>query len=221
MRSGMLLQIVAGVSVLATYAIRRWANPSKMARRSMSQVPPTPIAQLAEGERSRVCGVVEAAGPTITSPVDREACIGFRLLIERGKAGRGGEYWLPVVSRQACQPFRIRDDTGEATVEGPFRIGLDVDDGGWAGLPPEVYAILDEEKVSMKPGFGGGDYQFRFSQALLKPGDRISVLGRASQKVDPTISTGGRAAPLVWHFQGSDDEPVVLADEDDDPDTSP
>ena len=141
MRSGMLLQIVASVSVLATYAIRRWANPGKMARRSMSKVPPTPIAQLAEeGERSRVCGVVEAAGLTIISPVDREACIGFRLLIERhGKAGRGGEYWLPVVSFcQACQPFRDprRGHRRERPSKDPSGSGWTSMTEGGPGCPP-------------------------------------------------------------------------------------
>ena len=218
MRSAVLIQIVAGVSVLTAYALRRWANPGRMARRSMSGLPITPIAQLVEAERSHICGVAEAAGPTITSPVDRQACIGFRLLIERRKAGGEGEYWHPVASRLACQPFRIRDDSGEATVEGPFRFGLDVDDSGWAGLPSEVYEILDEEKVSMKTRFGG-DYEFRFSQAFLKSGDRVEVLGRAVQTVDPTVpAAGGRTVPLVWHFKGSEDEPVVLADADDAPD---
>ena len=218
MQAGAVVQIIAGVGVLALYAYRSWANPRRMARRAMKNLPATPIAKLAEGERNRVCGVVEAAGPTTTSPVDRQPCIGFRLLIERRKAGGEGETWYAVVVREACQPFRIRDDSGEATVEGPFQLGLDVDDGGWAGLPREVYDILDEAKVSMKTDFGG-DYEFRFSQALLKSGDRIAVLGRASQEIDPTKSSAGlRTAPLVWHFKGTEQERVVLADEDDAPD---
>ena len=74
----------------------------------------------------------------------------------------------------------------------------------------------------MKPGFGGGDYQFRFSQALLKSGDRIEILGRATPELDPTKSSVGlRTVPVVWHFKGSEDEPVVLADADDAPDASP
>jgi hypothetical protein len=201
------LEIAAVVGAVAAYALRRLTNP----RPALDRTPTTAIADLQEGVWSRVSGIVGAAGAPLTSPVEHQPCIGFRLLIERRALG---EPWGPVIERQRCQPFRIRDASGEAAVEGPFLFGLEVDDAAWAGLPGDVYDILDKAKI--RTTASRGNYEFRFSQALLKPGDRISVLGRARQQLDPSgASAGYRSLPVAWHFKGTSRKPIALTDEDD------
>ena len=119
------LEIAAALGAVAAYALGRLRDPRRLARRAADRTATTPIADLQEETWSRVSGIVEAAGPTLTSPVEHQPCIGFRLLIERRALG---EDWSPVIKRQRCLPFRIRDASGEATVEGPFLFGLDVDE---------------------------------------------------------------------------------------------
>ncbi|HTB59441.1 MAG TPA: hypothetical protein VLC06_16315 [Polyangia bacterium] len=206
-----VMEIVAAVGAVAAYVFHRRKEPHRLSPHPEDRAATTPIADLREGAWSRVCGIVEAAGAPLTSPVGRQSCIGFRLLIERRALG---ESWSPVIKRQRCQSFRIRDDSGEATVAGPFLFGLDVDDGAWAGLPSDVYEILHKAKV--RTSALGGSYEFRFSQALLKPGDRISILGRAKRQLDPSgASAGYRSPPVAWHFKGTTRRPIALTDEDD------
>jgi hypothetical protein len=51
----------------------------------------------------------------------------------------------------------------------------------------------------------------RYREVLLRPGDRVSVLGRATLEVDPA-GDGSFRAPLmrVW-IRGSEAKPVIVA----------
>ena len=46
---------------------------------------------------------------------------------------------------------------------------------------------------------------------LLKPGDRVSVLGRATMQVDPAGNASFRDPPMLNHITGSEDVPVIVA----------
>jgi hypothetical protein len=179
-----------------------------------SSAPATPIVALVEGRPARIVGVAEAIGSLLTTPVAPQPCLGFRLLVERRGAGGPGEAWGAVLVLQDCQSFSVRDESGLAIVEKPVVLRVDVDVGGWAALPPEVYALLDEANISLGGRFR--DYEFRFGMALLKPGDRVSVEGRATLQIDPTVpAPAPRSLPETWHFEDSNAWPVVVRDVDD------
>jgi hypothetical protein len=192
--------------------INRLLRTSRVLRGS--RAPITPIAELVEEEPARIIGVAGAQGLLLTTPVNAQPCIGFRLLIERRPVTGAGETWEPVLLRQDCQSFSVRDETGLAIVERPVVLKIDVDVGGWAGLPPEVYALLEEEQVSMGDRFR--DYEFRFGMGVLKPGDRVSVEGRATFQLDPSVpAPNARALPEAWHFKDTEAWPLVVRDVDD------
>jgi hypothetical protein len=44
------------------------------------------------------------------------------------------------------------------------------------------------------------------------PGDRISVLGRATLEIDPAGRGSFRDPPKLNHMRGSDSEPVLIGD---------
>src|SRR5580704_11385282 len=201
--------------IVAGYVIGRWADPRRRARRALDKVGSSSIRELQEGERAHVAGIVGARGATMVSPVGQHPCIGFRLLVQSLESGAKEDTWRSVLKRAACDPFWIKDETGEAVVDGPFFIGLDPDDAAWAGLPSALYSLLEEAKVPMT-GMFGRDKQFRFSEAILKAGDRIAVLGRAFYESDPTGASAVLRAPAMsWHLKGSAKEPVILADVED------
>jgi hypothetical protein len=176
--------------------------------------PATPIAELVEGWPAQIVGVAEAIGSLLTTPVAPQPCIGFRLVVERRGAGGPGEAWGAVLVLQDCQSFSVRDETGLAIVEKPVVLGVDVDVGGWAALPPEVYALLGEANVSLGGRFR--DYEFRFGMGLLKPGDHVSVEGRATLQIDPAVpAPAPRSLPETWHFKDSNAWPVIVRDVDD------
>lgn len=176
--------------------------------------PSTPIARLVEGRPTRIVGVAEAIGPLLTTPVDPRPCIGFRLVVERRSDRSSNAAWVPVLVQEDCRSFSVQDESGLAVVEAPVVLRIDVDVGGWAGLPPEVYDLLDEAKIPLRGAFS--DPEFRFSLAVLKPGDRISVEGRATLQIDPSVpGASARSAPQTWHFKDTNAWPLVVRDVED------
>jgi hypothetical protein len=183
-------------------------------RRLLDRTRTTAIAALREGELAKIAGVVAAREALVTSPVGEHPCIGFRLSIDQRPSKGAGEIWIPVVVRTACGSFSVTDDTGTVVVEGPFRIDLDPDDSAWANLPPAVFSLL-EEAAGPSALKSIGDEQTRFQEALLKPGDRIRVLGRPTLEIDPAGRGSSRDPPRLNHIRGTGEEPVVIADEED------
>jgi hypothetical protein len=112
-----------------------------------------------------------------------------------------------VLDRSACATFALSDGRVEAVVEGTLLLGLDPDDRGdiWANQPPALFTLLEEAGVPLT-GLFGRDKQFRFREALLEPGDRITVLGRAFVEPAPAGARHGfRAPPMRCAFKGTVD----------------
>jgi hypothetical protein len=205
-----ILAVVMGAPGFYFYVVMpRLRSPE---RRLLDRTKPTRIAALEEGKLARITGVVAPREGLLRSPVGGHPCIGYSMEIATKASSSAGEPWLPLLARRDCKAFSLTDDSGTAVVEGPFEFELDPDDGAWTNLPPQVYAMLDEAKVSLTQF--RGDRDFRFQEALLKAGDRINVLGRATLQVDSATSSL-RTPPRLYHVRGTADDPVVLADEAD------
>jgi hypothetical protein len=50
-----------------------------------------------------------------------------------------------------------------------------------------------------------------YREVLLRPGDRVSVLGRATLEVDPAGRVSLRAPPMLHWIRGSEARPVIVA----------
>src|SRR5205814_5463800 len=117
-----------------------------------------------------------------------------------------------VLTRESCQPFSISDETGMALVDGPFMIGLDVDDSSWTDLPPTLFKVLEDA------GIPSNLTNLRFSEAFLLPGDRVTVLGTVNVSVHPAGKRRGfRDPPMMPRIVGTAQSPVVLRDAAEDP----
>jgi hypothetical protein len=113
-----------------------------------------------------------------------------------------------VLTRESCQPFSISDGSGSAIVEGPFTIGLDFDDSAWSDLPPALFRLLAEARVS-------DTTDLRFSEAFLLPGDRVTVLGDVAVEIHGRGERIGlRDLPVRRRIFGADRTPVILRDAD-------
>jgi hypothetical protein len=177
-------------------------------RREIERQETTVIAALRDGERAKVQGVVGAREPLLTSPISGRACIGYRVVIERLAHGSP-----PVVRREAWTSFLVTDDTGTAAAHGPFSILLDPDDGAWAALPPNVYALLEEAGVPVSDMFSRKE-EFRFKETLLEPGDRVTVVGLPSLEIDQHGRGSFRSPPRLFVLRGSDEEPVAVTEDE-------
>jgi hypothetical protein len=215
MKTITLLQIIAMGLPAVGYALAWWMQPQRRARRVLERAQAKRLWEARDGDRVRVTGLVRRLRETVMSPVTGRSCIGFRYIIE--ERASGGD-WRVVAQDSRCVPFELDDEGIDATVEGPFLFGLDFDDRGdvWANLPPGLFGVLERARVPLS-GPLGGEKEFRFREAVLRPDDRIMVLGdvsievdRAGRRVDP------RGQPLACRIRGTATDPVALADADDD-----
>jgi hypothetical protein len=203
------MEIVAAVT-LAVAAVAMgyawWSRPPRRARRPIIPAANTAIAGVKQGERVRVTGTVGPRAPLMTSPISERDCIGFRLDVERVDGGPP-----TVFERQACGAFAIADATGEIFVDGPFMLGLPAA-GNLSTMRPRLLELLAAAGVPRLelPSYRG----FAFREALLLPGDRVSVVGRVFLEPDPAAPAAGFRAPsLALRVSGSASEPVVIVDD--------
>jgi len=198
--------VVAGLAVAV--GLIRSMQPENHARWALGRAKNTPIAELKHGEWARVTGVVSAIAPITTSPVGDHGCVGFRLEVTRTNR----RLFAVVMRREACEAFSISDETGKAHVDGPFFLGIDF--GPVMTLPPHRLKVIEQAGVPvsgilLQPQFG-------YQEALLRPGDRVSVFGLVFLEPDPTVPAAGlRSPPLIARLHGSKGQRIIVAHADD------
>ena len=216
MKSVTLPQIIAMGLPVVGYALAWWTQPQRLARRALLAAATKRLYDLRDGDRVRVTGVVRRLRETVVSPVTGRRCVGFRFVVEERASSLGD--WNVVAQQSTCVPFALVDEGIEATVEGPFLFGLDFDDRGdvWSNLPPGLFSVLELARVPLS-GPLGGEKEFRFREAVLRPDDRIMALGGVSIEVDRAGRPEDlRGQPLARKIRGTESEPVALADADED-----
>jgi|SRR5437762_2267451 len=179
-----------------------WSQPPRRARRALRGKAVAAITAIKHGDWVKITGDVMALAPLLTSPIREQACIGFRLDVERVDGS------APVTfKREACGAFAVADDAGMVRVEGPFLLGLAAA-GDFSTMRPRLLDLLE---ASGAPRLELASYRgFAFREALLKPGDRVTVLGLTFLEPDPT-EHAVRSSPLVLRMRGSPRQPVVVA----------
>jgi len=206
--AGAVYLFVAAVGFVS-YLHLKWRDPRRRARRVLRTMPSTPIARVEDGARVRVTGIVAAYRETTTAPVSGRPCIGFRLVVDQ-TTNAGPE---PVLVREQCDAFWIADGSGRALVEGPSLFGVEPDEP-WSNLPPSLYRMLEEAEVSLRGSFDTFR-EFQYTEAILAPGDRVNVIGRAQVAIDPAgESQGHRSPPTLRRIVGQRRELIMIADAD-------
>jgi hypothetical protein len=196
--------IVIG-GVLAIQAAFWGAGPRMRGRRLLRKARNVPIAEIKDGEWVKVTGTAGAIGPVGTSLVGGRTCIGFQLQVQR--LGRNGGI---ILRRGECPAFSITDDTGTVDVDGPFLLAIDWDHG-WSIVTADRMRILRDCGVETRGLIFWRRFAYR--EALIQPGDRITVLGLASFEPDPAEPpTDLRSPALKIHLRGSGNQRVILAD---------
>jgi hypothetical protein len=191
---------LAGAILILGYAW--WSQPPRRARRALRGKARAAIGGVKHGDWAKITGVVIPLEPLLTSPIGQQACVGFRLDVE----SVGGA--APATSRRdACGVFGIGDDTGMVRVEGPFLLGLAAT-GELSTIRPSLLDLA--EAAGAPPLVLPAEPGFAYREALLKPGDRVTVFGLASREPDPT-EHALRSAPVVLRMRGSTAQPVIVA----------
>jgi hypothetical protein len=208
----MFLVVAAGTVGYIVWVSR--SDSGGAIRRKARRTRNVPIATVKHGEIVKVTGVVAALDPLTRSPVGEQPCIGFRVVaVTHNRAQSSGSAPANKIGAtqegEQCGRFTIVDETGTAFAEGPFTVGLDLE-GEWS-IPITDFKPL---RGTVLEGLGlSGAWAFSCREGLLKPGDRVSVVGRASVEPDPTSgSLASRTPRMAVCLRGSAAEPIVLVD---------
>jgi len=142
--------------------------------------------------------VARSADQLLTSPVMQQACLAYRLVVEEPG-------WRKVHDSADCAPFFLAQDAEIIiSVRGPFKVVLD------ATYQWEFGPDVQRRITSLLHQAPWKDY--RYYEALIRPGDRISIEGFASVSVDPA---GERAAlrepPLLYTVAGTPERPAIVS----------
>jgi hypothetical protein len=211
-------------------ASARRAEGASLAARALG-VRAARLSTIPNGTRVRLYGVARAAERLLLSPVMERPCIAYRLVVEEPG-------WRQVLESAEGTPFLLQDEGIVVSVRGPFEVvlqrpyewefGYDVlrrishllnrvrgrEDAPAGpslprpGLQPPRDRGTDDERRDDFPY--GRDC--RYYEALIQPGDRVSIEGFASVTVDPA---GERAAlrepPLLYTVGGTRESPAVVS----------
>lgn len=188
--------------------------------------------ELPHGTRVRIIGIARELDRTISSPVEERPCLAFRLVVEEPG-------WRPVLERTGCTSFLVQDGEVAVRIDGPFRVLLHTDYAWDFGndVQRRIARLLDADRRPRRRGesrlarllrvFAAGDQgathplpsesdaiyceNYRYFEALIRPGDRVAIEGFAALTVDPA---GTRAAlrepPLLHALTGTTERPVVV-----------
>lgn len=155
------------------------------------------IASLPQGQLAKITGTIAPRGALLTSAINSKACIGYCVALE---TVTGDRPWQRVLSLMECGSFYVTDESGTALVEEPIVIVRPAG-AAWETPPRSAWPRTKGERI-------------RCQEMLLRPGDQVSVLGRATMEIDPAGRGSYREPPMVPHMRGSDKDPVIVANAD-------
>jgi len=205
-----VLLALLGATILATW---HFSTDQRLAR-LLRNTPRRPIAEAGEGRPCRVLGVV-APGRTIDAPLSGRPCVYFRVHV----AERVGEGIRFFAEDEGGIPFVVVDDTGPALVDPRPAVSTLEEDfsatsGPGAPADGRIGAFL--ARIGRTDEIVGGYRHLQYWEAIVEPGETVSVLGIGARELDPGAVervAGYRVeAPTRLRIGGSARVPVVLSD---------
>jgi hypothetical protein len=189
------LIVVGAVGLALPPLVARFRRRARWHR--LKRAKAVPIGSLPRGERVLITGVIAARGELLTSTLGQQPCIGYSAAVE---TSLGDNPWQSVLTSVECGSFYVTDESGTALVEEPIVIARSPG-AAWEVPPRSAWPVTVGEKI-------------RSQEMLLRPGDRVSVLGRVTMEIDPAGRGSYREPPMLPHLRGSDSDPVIVANAD-------
>jgi hypothetical protein len=196
---------LAAASAIATaYAIYRLFG-SINRDRFVTDTPLVRIRSAAQGYarlEGRTAGL--ASGELLTAPLSGRPCVwwDYRIAVKETDS-RGNSKWTPLESATSVAPFTFTDLSGKCLI-GP--VGAEVTPTSkdtWYGDTPRPVA-----GPPLNGWIGALDHTYRYTEQLLEPGVRLSVLGELrSHAEDTEVDADARALLASWKR----DQPELLA----------
>ena len=170
-----------------------FANGFRSMRRKklMEAIPTSKIRSLAVGI-AEIYGKAVTNSELIRAPFSNEKCIVCRVVIQERSRWSKYRHWHTVRDWILSTEFLVEDDTGRVQVD-PHNATLDIpasfeNYSGWGKKPPpHAVEFLKKNNLSFE-GFLGINRSMRFVEYIIRPDDKVYVLGRADD--NPFVKDG-------------------------------
>lgn len=179
--------------------------------------------------RSLAMGLVEIYGQTLPyenklifdqstfkSPFTKTDCLYYRYTIEEYRKSKNNSSWVTIKQDSNCLPFLLDDQTGEVMIDirnanikiTPFKIFH----SNTGQEPPD--SILDFLRTNglSHEGFLGFSKKMRYTEYIIKPYDKIYILGTACDNPYIKDSTGLKNETDIIINKGKSKHPFIVSD---------
>ncbi len=195
--------LAAGGAIAAAYAVYRlFASISR--DRFVTDTPLVRIRSAAQGYVRMEGHAARAEPDLLTAPLSGRPCVWWDYRIDiKETDSRGNSSWNKLETATSVAPFALNDDLDGRCLVGP--VGAEVtptDHAVWYGDTARPVA-------GPPPGWAGAlDHTYRYTERLIGPGARLSVLGQLRSHAETgEVDEGTRALLSAWKA----DQPQLLA----------
>lgn len=187
-----MLPAFIAIGASAVLLAVRFLTSDLRAKRSLRKVARRRIADLREGDRVKIIGVVGRAGEPLVSPNRELPCVYYHAWHEELRRGeKGGVGWRAVGDEEHGCDFTIADDSGTANVAGEDISG----------------ALAIASYVT----FAAPSAKERGREAVIAVGQRIAVIGQVVFEPQPEMYRDGAPRIVIRDGVVSDDPVIVEA----------
>jgi len=156
--------------------------------------------------RSVAMGLVEVYGEIIPirllkSPFSEKDCVYYKYQIEELRSTGKSSHWATIRKEERCEPFRLRDETGEILVDCTgASVDIKLDNRFESGVghkpPQQVYDFLDRNGIAYK-GFLGIGKHMRYTEWFIEPKEKLYVMGTAADNPDVKLTAKGMENVII------------------------
>ncbi len=210
--------VVGLIVIVGAFIFGGWYNSEhQRIQRELRGASKYKIGDFPDGTQGKVVGRLALHQKELTAPLSGRSCTYFKVAVSEYRSnGDSGSYY-EIITEEEGVDFALDDGTGTAIVlVGSARTALTEDHETRSGTLDDPTAR--EQAYLDAHGQEGEGWLFnktlRYVEAVLEPGELVSVFGYGSKEPDPDAAPAGYrdAQPMRLRISGSANYPALISD---------